>query len=198
LEKRKFHKVPARRRNKISRIPFYGTMVFAEGFSNMDALPEHPKKAQPEGELVPPSVPGAQPEPLTELSEEERAEWRKFTSRLPADWFPCETWPMLAQLCRHICQARWFGEALQEVRAGILDPTDDEQLEKIERLIRCHDREGKAIVSLMVKLRLTSQQRIEDDGVAQRRRERAADEHPEAAPWAASGRRIAAGVERTQ
>ena len=103
---------------------------------------------------------------------------------------------MLGQLCRHIVQARWFGHALQEVRAGILDPTDDEALDRIERLIRMHDREGKAIVSLMVKLRLTSQQRIEDDGVAVRRRERSAEERPEAPPWASSGRAI--GTDRRQ
>lgn len=127
-------------------------------------------------------IPGTTPEPLAELSAEERTEWNKFTGRMPADWFPPETWPMLAQLCRHICQARWFGQSLQEVRAGLLDPTDDEALEKIERLIRCHDREGKAIVSIMVKLRLTSQQRIEDDGVARKARADASQQ-PETPPW---------------
>jgi hypothetical protein len=126
---------------------------------------------------------------LDELNAEERAEWVKFTTRLPADWFPPETWPMLAQLCRHICQARWFGQTLQEVRAGLLSPTDDDQLDRIERLIRMHDREGKAIVALMVKLRITSQQRIADDGVARRARAEASQQ-PEEPPWATSGRTI--------
>jgi hypothetical protein len=75
-----------------------------------------------------------------------------------------------------LLQSRWFGQTLQEVRAGLLDPTDDDQLDRVERLIRCHDREGKAIVALMVKLRITSQQRIADDGVARRARAEAASQ----------------------
>jgi len=133
-------------------------------------------------ELMEPLMPGQKAAPLEELSQEERIEWCRFTSILPDDWFPPETWPMLAQLCRHICQSRWVGQSLQEVRAGLLDPTDDDALERIERLQRMHDREGKATVALMVKLRITSQQRIEDDGVAQRRRARA-QEMPEVLPW---------------
>ena len=139
-------------------------------------------KTQSEGELVPPMIPGTQPEPVEELSAEERVEWRKFTARLPADWFPPETWPVLAQLCRHIVQARWFGYTLQEVRALPLDPNDGEQLDRLERLIRMHDREGKAVVALMVKLRLTSQQRIADDGAARRARAEASQQ-PEVPPW---------------
>src|SRR5882672_5103279 len=128
----------------------------------MSRVPSADQNLQPEGVGIEPMIPGTTPEPLEELAAEERTEWAKFTGRMPADWFPPETWPMLAQLCRHICQARWFGHTLQEVRAGLLNPTDDDQLDRVERLIRCHDREGKAVVALMVKLRITSQQRIAD------------------------------------
>jgi hypothetical protein len=142
-------------------------------------------------------IPGTQPEPLEELNEEERVEWRKFTSRMPIDWFPPETWPMLAQLCSHICQARWVRQCLQEVRAGLLDPTDDDALERLCRLQSLHDREGRAITALMVRLRLCSQQRIPDADVADRARDRVKNEHVEVPPWAASARMIAAG-ERPQ
>jgi hypothetical protein len=142
-------------------------------------------------------VPGTQPEPLDELSEEERVEWRKFTSRMPIDWFPAETWPMLAQLCRHICQSRWVGQCLQEVRAGLLDMTDDDAIDRLCRLQALHDREGRAMTALMVRLRLCSQQRISDPRVADRARERVQEEHVEVAPWATSGRLIA-GTERKQ
>ena len=40
-----------------------------------------------------------------ELTAEEREEWRAIVNRLPADFFPRETWPLLAQLCRHVCHA---------------------------------------------------------------------------------------------
>jgi hypothetical protein len=140
-----------------------------------------------------PLIPGTTAEPLEELSAEERAEWLKFTRRMPPDWFPPETWPMLAQLCRHICQSRWVGQCLQEVRAGLLDPTDDDALKRLMSLQSLHDREGRAMTALLVRLRLTSQQRIPDADVADRAREKVKDEHVEVPPWAHSARMIAAG-----
>lgn len=163
----------------------------------MPKVSEASENLQLEAAEVPPTVPGMQPEPLAELSQEERVEWVKFTGRMPADWFPPECWPMLAQLCRHICQGRFIGQCLQEARAGILDPTDDDALERMERLQRLHDREGRAMTAMMVRLRLTSQQRIPDADVADRARERVKDEHVEVQPWAISARK-AAGDETRQ
>ena len=144
-------------------------------------------------------IPGIQPEPLRELSPDEATEWRQFTSRMPPDWFPPETWPMLAQLCRHICQARWVGQALQEVRAGLLDMTDDDAIDRLMKLQSLHDREGRAMLALMVRLRLTSQQRIPDADVADRARERGKDQ-PQTMPWMVPARptKPAARVERRQ
>jgi len=156
----------------------------------MPKVSPSPENIQPEDVSVKPMVPGTQPEPLEELSAEERTEWRKFVGRMPPDWFPPETWPMLAQLCRHICQSRWVGQCLQEVRAGLLDPTDDDALTALMKLQSLHDREGRAMTALMVRLRLTSQQRIPDADVADRTRERIKDEHVEEPPWASSGRAI--------
>ena len=138
----------------------------------MTKVSSDPPKTQPEDVGLKPTVPGTTPEPLEELSAEERTEWYKFTNRMPADWFPPETWPMLAQLCRHICQARWCGQCLQEVRAGILDHTDEDALNALMKLQSLHDREGRAMTALLVRLRLTSQQRIPDADVADRARER--------------------------
>jgi hypothetical protein len=140
-------------------------------------------KVQLDDELVPPTIPGIQPEPLEELSGEERAEWYKFTNRMPADWFPPETWPMLAQLCRHIAQARWVGQCLQEIRTGCLKDLDDDALDRLRLLEGLHEREGRAMTALMVRLRLTSQQRIPDADVADRTRERVKQEHVEVPPW---------------
>ena len=103
---------------------------------------------------------------------------------------------MLAQLCRHICQGRWVGQCLQEVRAGLLDPTDKDSLDCLCRLQALHDREGRAMTAMMVRLRLTSQQRIPDADVADRAREKVKDEHVDTPPWAISGRAI--GSERRQ
>ena len=162
----------------------------------MPKVSEASEKVQPARAVepeVPPMIPGTQPEPLEELNEEERVEWRKFTSRMPIDWFPPETWPMLAQLCSHICQARWVRQCLQEVRAGLLDPTDEDALNALCKLQSLHDREGRAITAIMVRLRLCSQQRIPDADVADRARDRVQREHVDEPPWAHSARMITAG-----
>jgi hypothetical protein len=155
-------------------------------------------ETQPESVSVEPMIPGTQPDAPEELNGEEKLIWLGFVKRMPPDWFPPETHAMLAQLCSHIAQSRWVRACLQEVRAGLLDPTDDDALERVERLQRLHDREGRAMTALMVRLRLTSQQRIPDADVADRARERVKDEHVEVPPWAASGRTIAKGSERPQ
>src|SRR4249920_1996014 len=103
-----------------------------------------PGDAQP-ASVMEPWVPGAQPPaPLEELGPDEAREWRNFTQRMPPDWFPAETWPLLAQLCRHICQARWFGQCLQEVRAGCLGTIPVEALAHIDQLSKLHNTEGRA------------------------------------------------------
>jgi hypothetical protein len=86
---------------------------------------------------------------------------------------------MLSQLCRHICQSRWIGQCLQEVRVGLV-PTELDELERVERLVRMHDREGKAMQMLMVKLRLASTQHIVDQRRATIQR---ADQPPTDRPW---------------
>lgn len=102
-----------------------------------------------------------------------------LTGRMPVDWFPPESWPLLTQLCRHICQSRWFGECLQEVRAGCLgSQPNDEALVKIDTLSRLHAREGVAIQSLMVKLRLTTQARMPSPRDAEQVRSEIADVRP--------------------
>lgn len=133
---------------------------------------------QPAGEQVQ-GVPGVQPDPPQELSPDEAKEWKRFWEVSPAGWFPKETWPLLAQLCRHICHARFLGEALQEVRAGLLDPKEPKHLAHLNSVAVMHDREGRAIGSIMEKLRLTTQQRVKQNLASPRQQEQA----PEVRPW---------------
>ena len=50
------------------------------------------------------------PEPPTELTREQAAEWRAVVDRLPADWFARETHGLLVQYCRHVVAARRVAE----------------------------------------------------------------------------------------
>ena len=136
------------------------------------------RKPQPEAVLTP-DVPGVQPDPPKELSPDEAVEWRRLWATSPPDWFPRETWPLLVQLCRHICQSRFLGECLQEVRAGLLDPRDAEQIKHLNTMCILHEREGRAVTALMEKLRLTTQQRIESRPAGAHQAEQA----PEVQPW---------------
>ena len=137
------------------------------------------RKPQPAGVLSP-DVPGIQPKPPAELSPDEAKEWNRLWAVAPPGWFPREVWPLMVQLCRHIVTGRWLGESLQEVRAGLLDPKDVEQIKHLNTLCILHEREGRAVTALMEKLRLTTQQRIESRPAGAHQAEQA----PEVAPWA--------------
>jgi len=136
------------------------------------------RKTQPDV-IMEPDVPGEMPDPPEELSEDEGKEWRRYWAVSPPGWFPRETWPLLVQLCRHVVNARWLGETMQEVRAGLLDPTNAEEIKHLEVITRLHDREGRAMAAIMEKLRLTTQQRINRNVAAPMQ----AEEKPEVRPW---------------
>jgi hypothetical protein len=131
-------------------------------------------------------IPGVQPDPPVDLSPDEAAEWKRIWGVTPAGWFPRETWPLLMQLCRHTMNSRFFAEALQEVRAGLLDPKNPKHLAHINSLCVMHERETRVMVALMEKLRLTTQQRIPVDMAADRQAEAtlAPPPKPDQAPWA--------------
>jgi len=127
-----------------------------------------------------PDIPGTQPDPPKELSPDEAMEWKRLWAVAPDGWFPRETWPLLVQLCRHICMARWLGESLQEIRLGLLDPRNPKQIAHLNTVSVLHEREGRAVTALMEKLRLTTQQRVNSHVAGPQQAEQA----PEVTPWA--------------
>jgi hypothetical protein len=137
------------------------------------------KNIQPGGVVRYSDIPGVQPDPPSELNPDEAQEWRRFWAVAPPGWFPRETWPLLVQLCRHVLNARWLGEAMQEVRAGLLNPRDPDQVKHLETVTRLHEREGRAMTALMEKLRLTTQQRVSVNIAGPQQAEQA----PEVQPW---------------
>jgi hypothetical protein len=83
--------------------------------------------------------PGERPPPPPDLAEQEAAEWQKIVARFPADWFTVETHPLLAQLTRHICMARYFGRQLAELRKQPFADVADQ----LDQLTRLHARETR-------------------------------------------------------
>ena len=92
----------------------------------------------------------ARPQPPAEPTSEQAEEWRSVVSRLPAEWFPRETWGLLAQYCRHVVAARRIAQLIAEHEAG-----EDFDVEKYDTLLKMQEREGRALSSLATRMRLT-------------------------------------------
>ena len=92
------------------------------------------------------------PDAPYDLTDEQADEWRAIVNRLPADWFPRETWPLLAQYCRHAVAAR---RVAQMVKA--IEEEKEFDLAAYDRALKMQEREGRAISSLATKMRLSQQ-----------------------------------------
>jgi hypothetical protein len=100
-------------------------------------------------------VPGTRPGAPAELTAEQAEYWRVTVNRMPADWFTGGVGALLCQLCRHISYSRWVAGQMAKFKLGTLK--EAKELARFDKLSRMHEREGKAISSLMTKLRLTPQ-----------------------------------------
>jgi hypothetical protein len=141
------------------------------------------------------------PLPPLDLRADEKLEWEIIVHRLPADWFVAEMFPLLANLCRHICFARNLAIRINRIHEISGDPValvarlikDDpglegkalakaleEWLDREERFCRMHLDQTKQIKMLSVSLRLTKQSRY--DPITARNAARG-DESPRAQLW---------------
>lgn len=90
------------------------------------------------------------PDPPAELTDEQAAEWRAVVNRLPADWFQRETYPLLAQYCRHVVAARRVSQLIANHEEG-----ETFSVEDYDRLLKMQEREGRAISSLATRMRIS-------------------------------------------
>jgi hypothetical protein len=117
------------------------------------------------------------PPPPDDLTEPQAVEWRRIVARMPGDWFPAETWPILAALCRHIVQARMLADLVNQFRPAWA--AEEGGLERLDRLLKMLDREHHAICRMSTKLRLTNQSRYD----AQKALTATRNARPENPPW---------------
>ena len=115
-----------------------------------------------------PIIPGQRALPPDDLEPDEAAEWNQITARLPDGWFTAENMPMLTQLCRHICYARWLAGAISSIRGQIraIEASSDpvalgsEKAEamlsdRLRSFLRAHCDQSERISNISTKLRLT-------------------------------------------
>ena len=92
------------------------------------------------------------PEPPPDLTLEQRLEWISVVNSLRADWFTPETFPVLAQYCRHVVEGRKVAQLIQ--RLGEQDEID---VSDYDKLLKMQERESRAIAMLGTKMRITQQ-----------------------------------------
>jgi hypothetical protein len=104
-----------------------------------------------------PGRPGLRPDPPTELTAEESAEWYHVVERMPAGHFTRETWPLLADYCRFAVNARWVGQGMADMRArSAYNPA---YLKDLQKMMDLQKQNSSQMSSLATKLRLTPQTR---------------------------------------
>lgn len=90
------------------------------------------------------------PAPPDDLTEAQANEWRAIVQRMPKDWFPRETHPLLAAYCRHAVSLRFLSGVMAKIEAAKKFDMDD-----YERVAKLIGRETQLLASLATKMRLS-------------------------------------------
>lgn len=92
----------------------------------------------------------ARPAAPADLTPVQAEEWEAIVDRCPANWFPRETFPLLAQYCRYAVSVRRLGKVRDKLeRAKTFDLTT------YERVAKLIGRETQLLASLATKMRLS-------------------------------------------
>lgn len=87
-----------------------------------------------------------------DLSPEESDEWVAIVDAMPADWFPRETWPLLAQYCRHTVSARRVSQLIDAACSR-----DEIDVQEIRELLAMQAKETSALKAMAASMRLSQQ-----------------------------------------
>jgi hypothetical protein len=90
------------------------------------------------------------PDPPSELTDEQAEEWRAVVDRLPADWFPRETFGLLCQYVRHVSRARRLAQMLDE-----LERSADFDADQYSKLLREEAAQSASIANLATRMRIS-------------------------------------------
>jgi hypothetical protein len=119
-----------------------------------------------------PVIPGRRPEPPPKLTRDEGREWNAIAGRMPQDWFPAETHPVLVDLCRMIVNS---GKVNAMVNAELSKTSPDDK--RLSELMKLQMGYSKSIGIACAKLRITPQARYAQSEAKHR------DKTPSDRPW---------------
>ncbi len=94
--------------------------------------------------------------PPADLTDEQVDVWRIIVNRMPADWFPAETHPLLVQYCRHTIRARRLAQLLDN-----MEKSQEVDIKEYRDLLRSEEEQSRALASLATKLRISQQTRFD-------------------------------------
>jgi hypothetical protein len=118
--------------------------------------PRRGRTTQPKANMPFAARSAEHPPPPAELNEEEAEIFFSIVNRMPPDYFPIPTFPMLVNLCRHVRGSRWFARQLQELEAKL--PHVEERTELLRAMMslrRAQSNESRTIAMLCTRLKLT-------------------------------------------
>jgi hypothetical protein len=121
------------------------------------------------------------PEPPEELTDEEAVEWVSIVEKMPPEYFTPPTWPVLVNLCQHICLARAYKK---ELAAFTGNYQIIEDLKIFNTLRAMFAKESLLIAALSRALALTKSSNRETRAQSARRRAF----QGQRAPWEIAGR----------
>ena len=114
-------------------------------------------------------VTDTRPDAPYDLTDAQAEEWRAIVDRMPADWFPRETWGVLAAHCRHVVTGRMLSAEIDRHKAEWLKT--DEGLKRFDRLTAARNRETVATIATARALRLTKASQIRPETAGRKARD---------------------------
>ena len=106
------------------------------------------------------------PKPPLDLTPAQSDEWADIVNALPADWFSPENYPLLAQYCRHIVNARHTAQLIDQECSG-----KEMDVKLYLDLLAAQHKQTTALKSLAASMRLAQQAKYDtkNAAVAQKR-----------------------------
>lgn len=92
------------------------------------------------------------PEAPAELTDEMAHEWRAIVNRMPADWFPAETQPLLIQYCKHMIRARRLCQLIND-----MEGSPDFDAVEYRDLLQAERTQSVTMGTLATRMRLSQQ-----------------------------------------
>ena len=108
-----------------------------------------------------PRLPGA-PKAFTPA---QAAVWKSVVATKPADWFTADSWPLLAQYCRHVVTADMLQRKI-DASETLDDMGVDTPVAEYQARLKMRDSESKIINALARSMRLTQQARLKAETAA--------------------------------